>query len=129
MKKLIYLLLLFPILVSFQCEDDLDTGFETSYVIQNDLNIALYFLNDGNAFVEIPSAGAVTIGSVLNPETSPITPSEAAVFEQIRLYIQEGEDFTLVYTQDPLDDPQWTFDEPEVNRYEYTLVITADKLD
>ncbi len=128
-KKIYFLFLLFPLLVSFQCDDDLDSGFETLYVIQNDLNEDIYLLNEGNAFVDIRSEEAVIIGSSLNPETSAIAPSEAFIFERIRLYTREGEDYILVYTQDPLDDTQWVFDEPTTNRYEYTLVISPAILD
>ena len=121
--------MLFPFLVSFQCEDELDTGFETQYMIQNDLTSDLFLLNEGNTFVDIPAGASVIIGSALNPETSPITPSESFAFQHIRLYTREGQDYILAYTQDPVDDSQWIFEEPTANRYEYTLVISPAILD
>ena len=129
MKK-VFLILLFPLLVSFQCEDDIvDSGFETIYLISNESALDLYSLNENEQFVQINSMDEITLGSILNPETSPISPSESLLFSNIRLYRVENGDFILVYTQDPLDDALWTFAEPQENRYEYTLTITDASLD
>ncbi|NAS13863.1 hypothetical protein [Poritiphilus flavus] len=128
--KRIYLLVLLPFLVSFQCEDDLDnSGFETTYLLQNESGIDLILLSNGNSLVDLESQSEVSIGSTLNSVTEPVVPSESLIFEDIKLYRTDGDDFILVYDQEPLDDALWIFNEPSVNRYEYTLVITDDLID
>lgn len=128
--KRVYLLILLPFLVSFQCEDDLDTsGFETTYLLQNDSSIDLFLLSNGNSFVDVESQSEVSVGSTLNSVTEPIVPSESFIFEDIKLYKADGGDFILVYEQVPLADELWILNEPSVNRFEYTLVITNDLLD
>lgn len=128
--KRVSLLLLLPFLVSFQCEDDFDnSGFETTYLIQNDSNTDLFLLNNQNSFVDVESQSEISVGSTLNSETEPVIPSESFVFEDIKLYKTEGGDFILVYEQVPLDDEIWILNEPSVNRFEYTLIITDDLLD
>ena len=127
--KRIFLILLFPFLVAFQCDDDVDSGFETTYIIQNDSSTDLFLLNENGAFVEIDSQTAISIGSDLNSVTEPITPTEAFLFNSIKLYQAEGENFILRYSQEPLEDSLWTLTEPVMNRFEYTLVITDVDLD
>lgn len=71
-EKQYFLLLLIPFLLSFQCEEDLIAGFETRYLIQNDLTEDLFLLNERNSFLVIPAGGEMTIGTNLNPEAHPV---------------------------------------------------------
>lgn len=129
MKKA-FLLLLVPLLMSTQCDDDfVDSGFETSYILQNDSSVDLFLLNSENRFVEIKSNATVAVGSTLNTETSPIAPSESLVFNTVKLYTVDNDNFILVYNQDPIDDGVWILSEPTVNRYEYTLLISDALID
>ncbi len=123
MKK-IFLFLVLPFLFAFQCEDDVDSGFETSYIIQNGSNTDLFLLTESDSFVEISSQTEISIASDLNSVTEPILPTESFLFNSIRLYRSENENFILSYSQEPLDDEVWQLTEPTTNRFEYTLVIT-----
>jgi hypothetical protein len=127
--KRIFLILLFPFLVAFQCDDDLSSGFETTYIIQNDSSIDLYFLDNQDRFIELPGQSELSIGSALKNEASPLLPSESFVFNDIRLYRSENGNFILSYQQDPVEDGLWSLTEPSINRFEYTLVITGADLD
>ncbi|MCX2718032.1 hypothetical protein [Lentiprolixibacter aurantiacus] len=122
--KRIFLILLFPFLVAFQCDDDVDTGFETTYIIRNDSSTDLYFLDSQERFVGLPGQSELSIGSALKNEASPLLPSESFVFNDIRLYRSENGNFILSYQQDPVEDEIWSLTEPSINRFEYTLVIT-----
>lgn len=129
MKRLL-LVLLSPILMSTQCEDDFDnSGFETSYLLQNDSSIALFLLDERDSFTTIETQSTLAIGSDLNSETNPIAPSESFIFSNIRLYKMENEDFILVYEQTPISDSLWELNEPLVNKFEYTLIITDELID
>jgi len=44
MKRIALILLLAPFLLATQCEDDENSGFETTYIIENDTGIDLYLL-------------------------------------------------------------------------------------
>ena len=122
--KRIFLILLFPFLVAFQCDDDVDSGFETTYIIQNDSGTDLFFLNSQQRFIEVPSQSELSIGSSLKNEASPILPTEAFLFNDIKLYRSENDNFIINYSQDPIVDGLWNLTEPVVNRFEYTLIIT-----
>jgi hypothetical protein len=125
-----FLIVLIPFLVAFQCDDEFDnSGFETSYIVQNDSSVDLYLLNEENRFVKVESQSSMSAGSTLNSITDPIVPSESFVFNNIKLYKMENDDFILSYIQDPIDDDLWIFSEPSMNRYEYTLFITDNLLD
>jgi hypothetical protein len=125
-----FLIVLIPFLVAFQCDDEFEnSGFETSYIVQNDSSVDLYLLNEENRFVKVESQSSMSAGSTLNSITDPIVPSESFVFNNIKLYKMENDDFILNYIQDPIDDDLWIFSEPSMNRYEYTLFITDNLLD
>jgi hypothetical protein len=127
MKKVLFLLLAAPLLMATQCDDDLDnSGFVTTYIIQNEAGTDLYFLSDSGNFTIIPDQTLLDIGSELNSDTQAIQPSQNLSFSQIRLYRMENQDFIQVYEQNPLDDALWEFDEAIQNSFEYTLRITAD---
>ena len=127
--KRIFLILLFPFLVAFQCDDDVDSGFETTYIIQNDSSTDLYFLDSQQRFIELPGQSELAIGSALKNEASPTVPSESFVFNNISLYRSENGNFILTYQQDPIQDGLWSLTEPTINRFEYILVITGADLD
>ena len=127
--KRVLLILLAPLLMSTQCEDDfVDSGFETTYLIQNDTNDDLFLLENGQ-FTTIVARTLVPIASDLNPDTEPIRPSQTVALTHIKLYRSQGGDFILVYQQDPINDESWDFEEPESNRFEYTLTITDTVID
>lgn len=128
MRK-IFLLLLFPLFLSTQCEDDLDSGFETSYIVQNNSSIDLFLLTEDNRFLEIPIQSDLLLGSDLNSETEPIAPAESFAFSRINLYKLDNGNYILVYVQDPLNNDLWNYSEPVINKFEYVLVITDELLD
>lgn len=129
MKRL-FLLLLAPLLMATTCEDDFDnSGFETTYFIKNDSSTDLFILSDGDRLIAVGAQSTLSIGSDLSAATEPIVPSESSIFSEIKLYKMENEDFILVYGQNPINDSLWEFDEPTVNRYEFTLLITAGIID
>lgn len=125
-KSLLFLLL--PFLLAFQCEEE-NTGFETQYLVQNDSGSDLFLIKPENLIIEIGSQSTITVGSTLNSETSPILPTESSVINSIKLYKMDSADLILVYSQDPLNDDLWVFDEPSVNRFEYKLIITDALID
>ena len=126
--KRIFLFLVLPFLFAFQCEDDVDSGFETNYIIQNDSNTDLFLLTESDSFVEISSQANISIAIDLNSVTEPILPTESFLFNSIKIYRSENENFILSYSQEPLDDEVWQLTEPMTNRFEYTLVITDTDL-
>ncbi|MGN7514354.1 MAG: hypothetical protein ACTHOM_08255 [Allomuricauda sp.] len=129
MKK-VFLLLLFPFLMAFQCEDDfVDSGFETSYSIENSTDTDLFLIDDSNQITEIAKQSSITIGATLNTETISVMPSESFLFESIKIYSSENDDFFLRYEQNPIDDESWILREPMENVFEYTLIITDQLLD
>lgn len=126
MRKLV-LLVVAPFLMATQCDDDFDnSGFVTTYFIQNDSGTDLYLLKDDEQFMEIPDQAAAEIGSELNNITEAIPPSRSGTFVQVRLYRMENDNFILAYQQNPVSDTDWTFSEPNQNTFEYSLIITAD---
>lgn len=128
MKKICFVLLL-PLLLSFQCEEDDLSGFETSYFIQNETNTPLFFFGFENRLIEINPQTSVLFRSDLNGETLPIQPSENIEFSNIELFKNVDSDLILTYEQEPIDDALWLFNEPSENRFEYTLVISQELID
>ena len=129
MMKRYFLVLLLPLLLSFQCEDDDFSGFETSYMIQNNTNSTLFYLDVENRLVEIAPQTSLLIRSDLNNETLPIPPSENLELSSVQLFKSVASDFVLSYEQDPIDDSFWTFEETSENRFEYSLIITESVVD
>ena len=129
MKKFV-LVLLAPFLMATQCEDDFDnSGFETSYLIQNNSNTDLFLLDETDSFTLIKANAILTIATALNLTTHPIKPSESLIFTGVSLYKKENDDFILSYRQSPLSDGSWELREPQINRFEYTLLITDQLID
>ena len=128
--KNIYLLLLLPLIVATTCDkDDINSGFETSFIIENKSSFDLLLLNDDQKFIEIKSQFNVTIGSELNSETNPIPPSKTHLFSAIKLYTLNNNNYIRVYTQDPINDELWIFSEPLINQFKYKLLITDELID
>ena len=122
--------MLFPFLMSFQCEDDFENaGFETSYKIQNNSNVDLFYIDESNQIWQIAKQSSSIIGSTLNNETIAVMPTASLLFEAIKLYASENGDYVLRYQQTPVDDELWVLSEPLENVFEYTLVITDQLLD
>ena len=129
MKK-VFLLMLFPFLMSFQCEDDFENaGFETSYKIQNNSNVDLFYIDESNQISQIAKQSSSIIGSTLNNETIAVMPTASLLFETIKLYASENGDYVLRYQQTHVDDELWVLSEPLENVFEYTLIITDQLLD
>jgi len=125
--KRIHLLLLLPFIVATQCEnDDFNSGFETEYVIENDLDSDLILLSANDPQIAISSKAGYSLSSVLNQTTESILPSESFSFSHVKLYKKENDDFILVYNQDPIDDSLWIYSETSENKYEYRLIITEE---
>ena len=118
-----------PLIVAVTCEeDDLVSGFETEYILQNDSSLDLIFFPEGSSKFTIESKSNLTIAIDLNQNTNPITPSETFTFSSIELYKSENNNFIQVYKQDPIDDNTWVLSEPTENRFEYKLIITNELL-
>ena len=129
MKKIL-LLLLIPLLLATQCDDEIDnSGFETDYLLQNNSSFDLFLLTEEDVFIDIESQSTQSIGNSLNSITSSIAPSESNVFSNIKLFKMENSNFILAYEQTPIDDDLWVFNEPSVNRYKFTLIITDELID
>ena len=119
MKK-VFLLMLFPFLMSFQCEDDFENaGFETSYKIQNNSNVDLFYIDESNQISQIAKQSSSIIGSTLNNETIAVMPTASLLFETIKLYASENGDYVLRYQQTPVDDELWVLSEPLENVFEF----------
>ncbi len=129
--KRLFLVLLLPLIVATQCDDDNDgiSGFETQYIIQNNSSIDLILFTEGGGQLPVASQSDFRVASDLNNTTDPITPSESFIFSNIKLYKMVDSNFILTYEQSPLDDVLWVFNEPNENRYEYKLIITDDLID
>jgi hypothetical protein len=128
--KRLYLILLLPLIVATQCEDDdINSGFETEYIIQNDSDIALILFTEGGGQLPVASQSNLFVASNLNQTTNSITPSESNIFSNIKLYKMENDNFILVYEQNPIDDDLWVYSEPSENRFEYRLIITDATID
>ncbi|MGA9270454.1 MAG: hypothetical protein WBV45_07520 [Lutimonas sp.] len=128
MKKILFILLIAPFLLATQCDDDENSGFETTYMLENNTSVDLYLLRPENRFLKIQSQSSETIGSELNSITEPVSPEEALVIESIQLFERVDEDFILIYEQDPLKNNAWIFMETSINRFVYTLVINDIQL-
>ena len=129
MKK-IYILLLLPLLVATTCDDDeVNSGFESQYIIQNNSNTDLILFTEGGGQLPVASQAELLITTDLNNIAEPISPAESGIFSNIKLYEMANENFILVYNQSPIDDSAWTFNEPSENRFEYRLIITDDLVD
>jgi hypothetical protein len=128
--KMLYLILLLPLILATTCEDDdINSGFETEYVLENDSSIDLILCSEGGRQTAIPSQSEISIGRDFNPTTNAIDPSESFVFGTIKLYKMDNNDFLLVYKQNPIQVNLWTFNEPTENRFEYRLTITDELLE
>lgn len=128
--KRLYILLLLPLIVATQCEDD-DTysGFETDYIIQNDSSIDLILFTEGGGQLPVASEAELRVASDLNQTTNAISPATSNIFGNIKLYKIENDNFILAYEQDPIDDDLWIYSEPSENRYQYKLIITDALID
>ena len=128
--KRLFLLLLLPLLVATTCDDDnIDSGFETKYIIQNDSSIDLILFTEGGGQLPVASLSELLVTTDLNRETEPIPPEESFIFNNIKLYKMVDSNFILAYEQNPINDDLWTLSEPSENRFEYKLIITDNVLD
>ncbi len=129
--KRLFLVLLLPLIVATTCDDDdnINSGFESQYIIQNNSSIDLILFTEGGGQLPVASQSEFRVASDLNNTTDPITPSESFIFSNIKLYKMADSDFILTYEQNPIDDALWVFSEPNENRFEYRLIITDDLLD
>lgn len=127
--KIVCFIILAPVLMATQCEDDFEnSGFETNFVIQNDAERDLFLLKQGTVFEKITASSTLNIGSELNSETISIAPSESFQFNEVKLFVLEDGNYNLVYEQNPINDELWILSEPSVNRFEYKLIVTAASL-
>ncbi|WP_299123597.1 hypothetical protein [uncultured Winogradskyella sp.] len=128
--KRLYILLLLPLIVATQCDDDdLSSGFETEYIIQNDTSLDLILFTEGGGQLPVASQSDLSVASDLNQTTDPISPSESFIFSNIKLYKMENDNFILAYQQNPIDDNLWVLSEPSENRFQYKLIITDALID
>ncbi|MAJ32638.1 MAG: hypothetical protein CMC18_08375 [Flavobacteriaceae bacterium] len=130
MKKRV-LLLLTPLLMAFQCEED--PYFGTEYGIQNNssYNLIIFFEEAGEVLIQSQSYQYISKSSNSN---SFIPPSEASWFRnnEIKLYREDSNgDLFLTYEQNPILNDLWTPDPDSQlpDYYYYKLIITDDLLE
>lgn len=133
MMKKRFLLLLAPLLMAIQCEED--PYFGSEYGIQNNssYDLIIIFEEAGEVLIESQSYQYISKNSNSNSFTPP---SEANGFNEIRLYREDGDgNLFLTYEQNPILDNLWT---PEPDPYTpisgpgyfyYKLIITDDLLE
>ncbi len=126
--KRIFLLFLAPVLLSFQCESDLETVLRTEFYIQNDSSSNLLWITE--------MAGEITIQSkteqfmaAASDEVVFVKPSENIAFDNVLLFRrEENGSLTKVYEQQPIRDDDCSFN--SISEYEgvYVLTITDASL-
>lgn len=125
MKK-IYLFLFVPLLLSFQCEDDLDPLYGTEFYIQNNASIDLIWLNTDGDEITIESQSEQFI-AISTDRDFIILPSKTNAFDVIILYKKEESGaLSMLYEQNPVIDELWVFNSMGDFEGTYTLVITDD---
>ncbi len=128
MKKLL-ILLIAPILMATQCEDDNDPLVSTEYYIQNDSSIDLTYLTESATEFVIESNSSQFIAMSTN-ESFSIAPSENTAFDTVVLYKPDASgNLITAYEQDPINDANWEFATVSGFEYTYTVIITDQLLD
>ena len=127
MKK-IYLFLFVPLLLSFQCEDDVAPLYETEFYIQNNSSIQLIWLNADMEEIPIESQSEQFIGVSTDMDFF-ISPSKTVAFDGITLYKKEESGaLTMVYEQRPIVDDIWEFNALGDYIGQYFLFVTDASL-
>lgn len=128
MKKIL-LLLLAPLLMATQCDDDNDAVVSTEYFIENNASTDLTYINFNNELITIASNTTVNIGLAIDNDTT-IPPSGNTDLPNIVLFAsnEQGEQ-VQVYAQDPIDDSLWIQQTESASLTFYNLVITDDLLE
>jgi len=125
MKKR-FLLLLTPLLMAFQCEED--PYFGTEYGIQNNssYNLIILFEEAGEVLIETQSYQYISKSSNSN---SFVPPSEKFRNNEIKLYREDSNgDLFLTYEQNPILNDLWTSESELPDYLYYKLIITDDLL-
>ena len=125
MKKR-FLLLLTPLLMAFQCEED--PYFGTEYGIQNNSSYNLIILLEeaGEVLIETQSYQYISKSSNSN---SFVPPSEKFRNNEIKLYREDSNgDLFLTYEQNPILNDLWTSESELPDYLYYKLIITDDLL-
>ncbi len=124
MKKL-FLILLAPILMATQCEND-NIILRTDYAIQNNSSIDLIFVTESNNQELIETQSNLIIGSSFNSDGA-LTPSENDAFETLKLFkLDDENNLVLAYQQEQILNELWIESDPLNADFVYTLVITDD---
>ncbi len=127
MKKL-FLLLLVPLLMATQCEDDEDV-IVTDFFIQNNTGSDLvYISSENNQFtIESQSNQFIATGTISDRTQ---LPSESPAFDVIRLFRSSpnNNNLILVYEQNPIQDELWSLNEISSLNFEYTIIVTDTDL-
>lgn len=128
MKKIL-ILLMAPLLLAMQCDDDTDDIVGTEYFIENNSSVDLRYFNFNNDEITIASNTSVNIGLAID-EDDVIPPSGNTDIPNIILFaINDIGEQVQVYTQDPIDDSLWQIQtESDVFTF-YELVITDELLE
>lgn len=128
MKKFL-ILLIAPLLMATQCDDDNDPLVSTEYYIQNDSSIDLTYLTDDATEVLIESNTTQFI-AINTDNTSSIAPSENITFNNVTLYKPDTSgNLVIAYQQEPINDSLWELNEISDFDYIYTVIITDDLVD
>jgi hypothetical protein len=129
MKKIFLILLMAPLLMATQCDEDDEILFQTEFVIQNDSNTDLTITVDPDIELALERQSGLPVWVAFDARAA-ITPTENTNITEIKLYKKDDEgNEVLAYDQDPIVNNLWVFTEDTPGDYKYTLVITDDLLD
>ena len=129
MKKLpLFLLVLIPALLSFQCEEEFVNRFQTNLVVTNDSSFDLVLETIEGNLSAIQSQESLYIDGY-SAESGFILPSEFTSINSIKLYKRDdNQNLILVYNQSPLNDDLWIINQSTGMDVDYVLTITDDNL-
>lgn len=129
MKKL-FIVLLIPLLMATQCDDDKILNYQTSYFIENNSSIDLILVTEDNTEIVIESQTNYQIGNDIRDSNIAVMPSENNLFNSLELYkLDPNDNLILAYQQEIINDDLWLFDDSGISLYQYTLVLTDDLID
>jgi hypothetical protein len=128
-RTIFYILLILPILFSFQCEEDINEDlFQTNLVITNNSSIDLVLETDNNIISTIETQDSQYIEGY-SSEAGFAMPSDIPTISSIKMYSRdENQNLILVYDQSPLVDNLWIINESTTMDVDHVLVITDEDL-
>jgi len=128
MKKLL-ILLIAPLLMATQCDEDDDPLNATEYFITNNSSISLTYLTPDANEILIESGSSQFI-AIASHDSNNVLPSQSIAFDSVTLFKRNNENMlTTAYEQNPINDQLWELQELSSFSFEYYLEITDDLLE